>query len=404
MNSLPTCMAMILILAAPLGAAGQNVGLGLTLLTFLFYLYKQKTPSFFKTVPSHFLEQFYLIWAVALLPIATATIAKNQPLEALRFLLGHALVSSIFLIGITLRRDFNWKLLDYTASIVLLILAAVSLSQFIFGWQITDFSLAGQIKRAQGFYSHPLTLAYAALAVMPLIVARALANPNDWRATGPAIALLIIIFTSQSVTVMTLTLITLAICAYKLLTRRQTMILILAAAFTGILTVTVPNPVAEKFKLVLSGERSDHETPYLDDRLAFWHAHWEMFLDSPILGHGSEISRDDRKPYYERIGLGGIKRMYEAHNMYLQSAVEGGLVATLGLACFFIWWFLVARNFRSEIYWQRLGSVITPVIFAAGGLTQNAFQDSEVRYLLILTCTACFCLMGRSRTEIKPDH
>lgn len=397
-------MAGILILAAPLGAAGQNVGLGLTLLTFLFYLYKQKTPSFFKTIPSHLLQQFYLIWMVALLPIAIATIAKNQPLDALRFLLGHALVSSIFLIGITLRRNFNWKLLEHMASIVLLILAVVSLSQFIFGWQITDFSLAGQIKRAQGFYSHPLTLAYAALSVMPLIVARSLANPTDWRATVPALALLIIIFTSQSVTVMTLTFITVVICAFKLLNRRQMLALTLVGAFAGTLTVTVPNPVSEKFKLVLSGERRDHETPYLDDRLAFWHAHWEMFLDSPILGHGSEVSRDDRKPYYERIGLGEIKRMYEAHNMYLQSAVEGGLVATLGLACFFIWWFLVARNFRTEMPWQQLGAVITPVIFAAGGLTQNAFQDSEVRYLLILTCTACFCLMERSQTEMKPRN
>jgi O-antigen ligase len=91
--------------------------------------------------------------------------------------------------------------------------------------------------------------------------------------------------------------------------------------------------------------------------------------------------------------------MYEAHNMYLQAAVEGGLIAGLGLLTFLIWWFLHARNFKQVESWQRLGAMITPLAFAAGGLTQNAIQDSEVRYLLILSCTFCFAMSMPSCRE-----
>jgi hypothetical protein len=88
--------------------------------------------------------------------------------------------------------------------------------------------------------------------------------------------------------------------------------------------------------------------------------------------------------------------MYEAHNMYLQAAVEGGVIAALGLVGFFIWWFLCVRTFAWREQWQKLGFIVTPLVFAAGGLTQNAIQDSEVRYLLMLSCTLCFSLMAQN--------
>jgi O-antigen ligase len=207
------------------------------------------------------------------------------------------------------------------------------------------------------------------------------------------------IATSQSLTVISLTAVTLTFLSIKLLTRKKMLALGLIATTLGIVALSTPNPISQKFQTVLAGQRSDHETPYPDDRLAFWHAHWEMFKDAPIVGHGTDITREDRKPYYERIGLGHIKRMYEAHNMYLQAVVEGGLVAGLGLLTFLIWWFLHARNFKQVESWQRLGAMITPLAFAAGGLTQNAIQDSEVRYLLILSCTFCFAISMPSHLE-----
>jgi len=276
-------------------------------------------------------------------------------------------------------------------------MGVIAISQYMTGWKLDGLTFMPQINRAQGFYSHPLTLAYGALAIMPLILARALAHPKDWQAVLTAVAILTIIMTSQSVTVITLTVIALIILSVKLLTRKQLLALSLLASVSGVIIFMTPNPISHKFQIVLQGKRSDHETPYTDDRIAFWKAHWEMLKDAPITGHGSEINRDIRKPYYERIGLGHIKRMYEAHNMFLQTAVEGGVISALGLLSFFIWWAVKSRIFQSGESWIFWSSCLTPLLFAAGGLTQNAVQDSEVRYLVILALTVCFGFLKKSK-------
>ena len=399
MGSLPTLIAVLLILAAPLGVAGQNIGLGLSLLIFAIFSIHEQGRRLRAVLKSPVVAQFFLIWFVTLFPGVLATLAKGQLKEAGRFLLGYVLVTPMFVLGLALRDDVRSKVIKNVSTIILLLVGIISLSQFFMGWQLAGLNVTDQIKRAQGFYSHPLTLAYASLCIMPLIFAGALDKPRDWRAVLSALALLIMIATSQSLTVISLTAVTLIFLSIKLLTRKKMLVLALIATTLGIVTLSTPNPISQKFQTVLAGQRSDHETPYPDDRVAFWHAHWEMFKDAPIVGHGTDITREDRKPYYERIGLGHIKRMYEAHNMYLQAAVEGGLIAGLGLLAFLIWWFLHARNFTRVESWQRLGAMATPLAFAAGGLTQNSIQDSEVRYLLILSCTFCFAISMPSRRE-----
>jgi len=401
MSSLPTVIAVLLILVAPLGVAGQNIGLGLSLLIFAVFSIYEGGRRLRAVLKSPVVAQFFLIWFVILFPSVVTTLAKGQLKEAGRFLLGYVLVTPMFVLGLALRDEVRSKVIRNFSTIILVLLSIISLSQFLTGWQLAGLTVTEQIKRAQGFYSHPLTLAYASLCIMPLIFARALAKPRDWYAFLSGLALLIMIATSQSLTVISLTAVTLIFLSIKLLTRKKMLALGLIASTLGIVTLITPNPISQKFQTVLAGQRSDHETPYPDDRLAFWHAHWEMFKDAPIVGHGTDITREDRKPYYERIGLGHIKRMYEAHNMYLQAAVEGGLIAGLGLLTFLIWWFLHARNFTRVESWQRLGAMITPLAFAAGGLTQNSIQDSEVRYLLILSCTVCFAISMPSHREKK---
>jgi O-antigen ligase len=399
MGALPTVIAVLLILAAPLGVAGQNIGLGLSLLIFAVFSIHERGRRLRAVIQSPVVAQFFLIWFVTLFPSVVTTLAKGQLREAGRFLLGYVLVTPMFVLGLALRDDVRGKVIKNVSTIILLLVGLISLSQFFSGWQLVGLTVTEQIKRAQGFYSHPLTLAYASLCIMPLIFARALAKPRDFRAFLSALALLIMIATSQSLTVISLTAVTLIFLSIKLLTPKKMLALGLIATTLGIVTLSTPNPISQKFQTVLAGQRSDHETPYSDDRLAFWHAHWEMLKDAPIVGHGTDITREDRKPYYERIGLGHIKRMYEAHNMYLQAAVEGGLIAGLGILAFLIWWFLHARNFTRVESWQRLGAMVTPLAFAAGGLTQNAIQDSEVRYLLIMACTFCFTISMPSRSE-----
>jgi O-antigen ligase len=232
-------------------------------------------------------------------------------------------------------------------------------------------------------------------------VARLVAFPKDPKSIIMALSTLVIVVTSQSITVIVLTAVVSLAIAFKLLKLRQFAVLCVLGSMVGILAISVPNPISEKFQKVLSGERSDHETPYPDDRIAFWHAHWEMVKDAPLLGHGSGITRDMRKPYYEKIGLGSIKRMYEAHNMYLQTAVEGGFLTVIGLLSFLTWWWLAARSARFLPAWMRIAAMYTPLAFAVGGLTQNALQDSEVRYVLFCMCALQMASIIRSENGQK---
>jgi O-antigen ligase len=400
MTFIPTIVLSTLILVAPLGVAGQNIGIGLAVVLFAVFSKNHRGRSLKKVLRLPFYGQFTALSLLLVVPILSATITQGNTKEASGFLLGYLLVLAVFYMALGLAKaQFKETFLLKLASLVLAVIGLISLSQFLIGWKLDGIEITHQIKRAQGFYSHPLTLAYASLIIVPTVVARLAVYPKDTKSILMALSTLCIVITSQSITVIVLTgVISLGI-AFKLLKPKQFGILCAIGSILAVLAVSIPNPVSEKFQKVLSGERSDHETPYPDDRIAFWHAHWEMFKDAPILGHGSGITKDMRRPYYEKIGLGSIKRMYEAHNMYLQTAVEGGFLAVIGLVSFLAWWWLVARSARSLSPWIRTAAMYTPLTFGAGGLTQNALQDSEVRYVLLCMCAFQFALVVRSQNE-----
>jgi len=74
--------------------------------------------------------------------------------------------------------------------------------------------------------------------------------------------------------------------------------------------------------------------------------------------------------------------------MFLQAAVNGGL---LGLGILLVWFgnlFLAAWRARQAGLFAGRVMLQTLTAFCLAGLTQNAFQDSAVRYALTLTVTA----------------
>jgi O-antigen ligase len=386
-SRLATSIPFFAILVAPLGVAGQNIGLGLALLMFIILTVRGRGKSLRHALSEPFLRQYLVLWFLIIIPIVIATFARGDTKEAGRFFWGYSFACSMVVAAVSLRAEpIRRHLILNLVTGILGFMALIAVSQYIIGWKIEGSHFATQVKRAQGFYSHPLTFAYAMLVLVPWCLARPMGRPRQWQSWALALSATLIVATTQSVTVVAISTVTFLFLGLKLLPRKQ---MILAGSLsTAILlaAITVPNPIAHKFQNVLSGQRGDHETSYPDDRMAFWHAHWEMFKDAPVLGHGAGLESSDRKPFYEQIGLGHIRRMYEAHNMYLQYAVEGGFVSALAFIGFLLWWTMWLRQSLHTERWHRLALIITPVVFAAGGVTQNAVQDSEVRYLLLLFC------------------
>ncbi len=384
---LATAIPFFTLIVAPLGVAGQNIGLGIGVLLFLILMASSGIRSLVHALKSS--SSYLILWSLIVLPIVCATIARGDLKEASRFFWGYVLSSVMVIMGLSLREfPLSRRFLTWTVQVLIVILGLISLTQFMFGWKIEHGSILPQLKRAQGFYSHPLTLAYATLPIVPWITARFMANMRDPKNSITWLATMMIVAASQSVTVIVLTGVTIGFLAVKLLSRRAIFGFFVAALMGALIVVSVPNPIHDKFQAVLSGQRADRETGYPDDRLAFWHANWHMFLAAPWTGHGSGLEQNDRRPFYEQIKLGHIKRMYESHNMYLQYAVEGGVIAPLALLGFFVWWTVSLVQGLQTSTWHRFALIMTPTIFALGGLTQNAIQDSEVRYLLLLTCGA----------------
>jgi O-antigen ligase len=316
-----------------------------------------------------------------------ATIRRGASDEAIRFMFGYLLSGFFVIAALSLRpvKIARGFLLN-TTSILIGIMGLIAASQMMFGWKFEGVKIAEQIKRAQGFYSHPLTFAYAALVLMPWCFARVLAKPRQWQSWTCAGGMSFILIATQSVTVLCVSMLAIGFLMSKLLNRKLFIAAMISGVFLMGLTISIPNPLQQKFNMVISGQRADHETPYPDDRMAFWHANWEMIKDAPWLGRGTGLESSDRRPYYERLGLGHLKRMYEAHNMYLQAGVEGGIVSSFALLAFLAWWFIRLRANLLTDRWHRLAMMTTPVAFALGGLTQNAIQDSEVRFTLLLMC------------------
>ena len=383
---LATAVPLFAILVAPLGVAGQNIGLGIALLAFIILTIQDKARSLKSTLASPTAQQYLLLWGLIIIPITLATISRGDTTEASRFFWGYIFAVTMGIAGMSLRSfSVNRQRLLNVSAGILGLMGLIALSQIICGWKIAGSQILPQVPRAQGFYSHPLTFAYATLVLMPWSLARPMGKPREWQSWVLAASTLVIVVASQSVTVITLTALTMAVLAIRLPGKK---LLIFFLIGTGVLVtvVSTPNSISAKLKAVLSGQRGDHETDYADDRMAFWHANWEMFKDAPVTGHGSGLDTSDRKPYYEKIGLGNIKRMYESHNMFLQYAVEGGLVAPLALFAFLAWWSVRLWKFLPTRKWHRLALVATPVVVALGGLTQNSMQDSEVRYMVLLFC------------------
>ena len=89
---------------------------------------------------------------------------------------------------------------------------------------------------------------------------------------------------------------------------------------------------------------------------------------------------------YDAIGLKTFEKKYGAHNMYLSTLVHEGIV---GLLVLLLWYILVIRTMRksvtmggSKLSFAASSASEAMILLAIGGMTQNALQDSAVRYVL----------------------
>jgi O-antigen ligase len=125
-----------------------------------------------------------------------------------------------------------------------------------------------------------------------------------------------------------------------------------------------------------------------EPRFVFLQVHYRMFLDSPLIGHGFiQVKSYLTDYYYDMLGLGDYFRKYSAHNIFMQTLVEVGLIG----ACLIIYLLRkihcrlseISKDFSesAELFLKAFVFSILANIFH--GFSQNTFFDSN---LLLVYC------------------
>lgn len=400
---LTTILVNGLLALLPFGVAMQNIVMALV---FGYLVAKVKVLSTPLSLNKHLGRAVMAITGmVSVTAWASAINLIHAPGSVSSYLLGHVSFYGLPLIFLLLLKDKRACLSDrksYSSqflSFVSIGWLCVILSQWLWGWKVSGVHIVfdDAYKRARGFYSHPLTLAYVALITFPAVLYYFRKNPRSilaWCLLTTQVAALYFSMSRTAQFVGGILIVWFILMLDQIKTR---IFFLLGLIVLAVAILMTPNLISQRLKNIMEGNQQqwseEKESHYADDRLAFWQAHWEMIKERPFLGHGAFLDSNYRKSYYTAIGLPGFKKSYEAHNQYLQILTEGGILAFgffVGWLYYLVKWCKTLPHGLSQVGYQTI------FCFLAGGMTQNAFHDSEVRYAMM-----CVILLGIMTENFK---
>jgi O-antigen ligase len=116
------------------------------------------------------------------------------------------------------------------------------------------------------------------------------------------------------------------------------------------------------------------------DRLVFWKVNLNLALDYPIGGAGLLGYPGRLLDYYNQAGYTNYERKYVAHNIFIQTFADLGLIGCVGLSALIgglvvMGWQLMRRTRHPGIFALSL-------VVLLSGLMQNNLRDSEFLFAL----------------------
>jgi O-antigen ligase len=401
-----------LILILPIAVAGQNIVATLVMISLLMLIVGQGHWVYLILLAKQIkVPLFAAVSFVAISILSTLFNGQNINAELGRFILGNLawiLLPLFTLTAFKARTSCSTQQKRLIIQIfigVSIFLGIIAISQYLFSWRVVGSSFVkAPMPRARGFYSHPLTFAYVVSLLWPFVLLNLKNRPKSLTSWLAVLGIFSALILSESRTVIAVSILVFLFYVWSQMKGKLRSAVLAAGVLLGVLVMATDNPVSSKIVDTFSEQGVGRHGRYQDDRMVFWHVHYEMLKEKPLLGHGIHLDDEYRQPYYKMIGFGDFEKLYPAHNMYLQVLVEGGVLGFVFFVLWFFWYFYHAwiwrnndeLNFAFLLGWGSL---------AVSALTQNAFQDSEVKYAMTLM-TILFLLVNRDKlTEIdKATH
>ena len=235
------------------------------------------------------------------------------------------------------------------------------------------------VYRVSGFMGHPLSLSYN--LVMMLVVSTGLlfatsgciSKTPRWQKAGLVGILTLSLVVTGSRWPLLVALLAIFLTWARVLWRWRLQLFVAACCFAGILWLegSIIGRILELF-----GPQQNFAQRF--DRIVFWKAHWQMFLDYPIAGIGMAAGQEAKLHYYNLVG--GSDKLYQAHNTFLQTLADSGLIGLTGLTGFFVGLSLAARRALKDFGSPMVLAILIATILS--GLFQNNLRDSEFMFAL----------------------
>jgi len=243
-----------------------------------------------------------------------------------------------------------------------------------FGAVLGEHRFSYGVYRISGFMGHPLSFAYNIVLFSCLIIAllQTQLASQLWVKRSLGIILTCMIFTlliSGSRWPLAVLGVAVAITHYRVILQWWQRAIL---GFALVLTVLVWEGSFFGRMQELSGDWVSLEQRF--DRLSFWRVHLEIFKDQPVLGVGVAARNASLADYYDRLGYAHLERRYNAHNIFLQTLADSGILG-LAILITFLWYLLKTVKTQGPP-WLFRGVLMLVTASVIAGMMQNVFRDT----------------------------
>jgi O-antigen ligase len=223
--------------------------------------------------------------------------------------------------------------------------------------------------RARGFFYTPMT--FGAVVMFGLLAASILIQREDaprkfWGASALLQTVALLVSSSRNSWVGFASMLPLA------LGKRKKAWLIAGIGVLGVAGLVMATPVLRSRVLSFGNVNTDPSSS-TGARIFLWKDAWAQFQERPVFGWGPNTFRQNVERRHPEVPLLSTKH---AHNSYLHTLAETGLVGLLGMLASLGW--IAWRNLRSADPYLRRVALATLGAFFVSGFFEANFLDSEV--------------------------